>query len=168
MKKQEEIKTILDIALLYTVITSIFSLLNKLSTLIVPQGTFVERIRLFLQRNTLWIIVVITVIIILSIYIKKSNQKVSTNIADNSIVGLVTGAFVVLEGLFNLSSSLPLNILSVESFIQASQYIDVSLDGSVERMILQAVISNALSVVIILCQIILGIYLIKVYKKRMN
>lgn len=62
MGRQEKIATILGIALLYTVIISIFTLLQKINTAIFFQGTINNKIFWFLQRNTLWIIVVAAII----------------------------------------------------------------------------------------------------------
>lgn len=56
--------------------------------------------------------------------------------------------------------------MSVGSVFEAIKHVDVFLDGTKERIISQTVILNVLSIVIILCQIALGIYLIKKYKKR--
>jgi len=168
MKEQVEI-TILGIALIYTVITSIFSLLHKVNTLLIGTHEVLNiRIHLFFKRNTLWIIVVAAIIIILSIYVKKSNQKVSTLIAENPMIGMVVGVLVVLKGISDLACSLPINIISIESVFEAIRHIDVFLDGTKERMILQAVVTNAFSIVIIISQTILGVFLFKVYKKRMN
>lgn len=169
MKEKEEIKTILGIALVYTVITSIFSLLHKLNTLLIGSHEVLNiRIHLFLKRNTLWIIVIAAIITILSIYIEKSNQKVSILMAENPMIGIAVGVLLVLKGISDLASSLPVNIISIESVFEAIRHIDVFLDGTKERMILQAVVSNTFSILIILSQTILGIFLIKVYKKRMN
>ena len=168
MKEQVEIKTIFGIALIYSVITSIFSLLHKVNALLIGSHEVLNiRIHLFFQRNTLWIIVV-AAIIILSIYVKKSNQKMSTLMAENPMIGMVVGVLVVLKGVSDLASSLPINIISIESVFEAIRHIDVFLDGTKERMILQAVVTNAFSIVIIISQTILGVFLFKVYKKRMN
>ena len=75
MSKREQITTIVAIAFLYTVITSIFSILHRLSTLIVAQGTLYNRIFWFLQRNTLWILVVTAIIIIILTIYKKNKPK---------------------------------------------------------------------------------------------
>ena len=168
MVRQEKITTILGIALLYTVIISTSTLLQKMNAAIFYQGAINNKIFWFLQLNTPWIIVIVVIIFILAFYIKKSNQNMGTIIADNPIVGLATGVLVVLEAISNLASSLPNNILSVRLVIEATQDIGVNLDGSVERMVLQTAITNALSIVIILCKIVFGIYLIKIHKKRMN
>ncbi|HHV97594.1 MAG TPA: hypothetical protein GXX37_14225 [Clostridiaceae bacterium] len=169
MKEQEEIKTIFGIALIYTVITSIFSLLHKVNTLLIGSHEVLNiRIHLFFKKSTLWIIVVAAIIIILSLYVKKSNQKVSTLIAENPMIGMVVGVLVVLKGVSDLASSLPINIINIESVFEAIRHIDVFLDGTKEKMILQAVVTNAFSIVIIISQTILGVFLFKVYKKRMN
>lgn len=162
MEKHERINIVLSIALLYVIITSIFSFLSRLSVLIITQGSLDKRLSIFSQRNTLWIIVVTGIIIVFKIYIKTSKQKVCPNTLDNSIVRLVTGTLVALEGVINLSSLLPLNIMSVMSAFQASKH----MGGSAGGIIIQSVTSNVVSIAVILGQIFTGIYLAKIYSRK--
>lgn len=53
-------------ALLYTVIISISTLLQNINVAIFYHGTIDNKISWFLQRNTLWIIIMVAIIIILS------------------------------------------------------------------------------------------------------
>lgn len=168
MERQKKITTVLAMTLLYTAIISIFTLLQNIKTTFFFQGIINNKVFWFFQQNTLWIVVIAAIIFGLNLCIRKSNQKMGTIMANNPIVYLTTGLLVVLDGISSLASSLPHNILSVMSVMKTTQDIDVSLNGNAERMILQTVITNALSIVIILCQIILGLCLIKTYKKRMK
>lgn len=161
MEKHEEVKTILGIALLYTIITSMLSLLSRL-TIFITQDGFKNATNLFLQRNALWIIVVAGIIIILRMYTKKLNQKFYSDILQNRIIRLITGALIIFEGLINLSSLLPICIMSVKLSIQVSQQVGTSM----EEIITKSITSNIISVVIILAQILVGIYLIKFYEKK--
>ena len=169
MKKQAEIKKVLGIAWLYTIITGIFTLLHNINALLIGSHQVLNiAIHDFLKRNTLWIVVTTATIIILYTYIKKSNQDVRSLLSETPIIGIAVGVLVVLKGISDLASSLPLNIISIESVFEAIRRTDVFLDGTKEKMIMQAVITNALSIVLILSQIVLGIFLIKAYKKRIN
>jgi len=90
-------------------------------------------------------------------YIKKINS-----IIGNSIIRVTAGVLITLEGIISLSSLLPFNLMSTKSVIQASQVI-----GQNRQVILtKVVISNVISVVIILCQILIGVYLVKFYKNK--
>jgi|LSQX01.2.fsa_nt_gb hypothetical protein len=166
MDRQEKITTILEIALRYTVIVSIFDLLQRINTAIFFEGTIDNKIFWFLQRNTLWIIVVAVIILALVLSVKKRIRNIGTNIPDNPIIGLATGIMIVLEGISNLASTLPINIMSVEAVFEAIRRVDVFLDGTKERMVSQIIMVNVFSIVVILCQIVLGIYLFRVSKKK--
>jgi hypothetical protein len=163
MEKHEEVKTILGIALLYTIVTSILSFLSRLNAFLMQDG-FEKATNLFLQRNALWIIVVTGVIIILSVYTKKLKQKFYSDVLQNRIIRLTTGVLIALEGLINLSSILPICIMSVNLSIQVSQQAGESMEG----IITKSIMSNAISVIIIIFQILIGIYLVKFYEKKTN
>lgn len=163
MEKQEQIKTVSGIVLLYTIIISIFSFIDRLSTMMFLQSNLNLRINSFLQRNTLWIVVVAIIIIILTMYIKKLNQGVYFNVINNSVIRVTAGALAILEGIISSSSLLPLSIMSIKSAIQTMQVIQQN-----GQMITKVVISNVISVVIILCQILFGIYLVKFHRTRTN
>lgn len=167
MEKHGDIITVLSVALLYTIITSIFSLVDRIVTAMLLQGSFDKRIDSFFQRNTLWIIVTAGIIVILTLYIKKLNQEVHYSMISNPIIRITVGTLAALEGILSLSSLLPINIMSIRSNIQVSKYIDYV--GQNNQVALTKVyISNVISVVIILCQIFTGVYLAKFYKSKTN
>lgn len=161
MEKHEEVKNILGITLLYTIVTGILSFLSRLNVFL-TRDNFGKVANLFLRRNGLWIIVVAGIIIILSVYTKKLNQKFFSDILQNRSIRLIAGVLIALEGLINLSSLLPICIMSVRSSIQVSQQLGESMEGIITKTIL----SNVISVVVILFQILVGIYLVKFYKKK--
>lgn len=157
MEKNEQINTVLGSALLFTIITSTFSLPNKLSTLILTKSGF----NTFINRDCLWLMVVLVIIIGLIMYIKKSNQK-GLAILQNENIRLTTGVLVALQGLIELSSSLPMYIGS----IQASLQIPHSVGKDIEVMSSKTILIDIISVVVIICQILYGVYFTKYYKKR--
>lgn len=168
MEKNGDVKTVLSVALLYTIITSIFSFINRIATAILLQRNFDKRNDSFFQRNTLWIIVTAGIIIILTIYIKKSNQEAHYSMISNPIIRITAGTLAALEGILSLSSSLPINIMSIRSDIQASKLLEQNGQIALTKVIMLNVISNVISVVIILCQIFTGVYLAKFYKNKTN
>lgn len=159
MEKHGEFKTILGIALLYTIITSILSFISRLSAIIID-----KRFNLFLQENALFIVVTAVIIIILFTYLKKLNQGTPFNIMNDSTVRVTAGMLVAIDGIITLSRALPNIIMSIKSNIQVSQ-----TSGEYGQMILtKASIVTVISIVIILFQILFGIYLAKFYKSKMS
>ena len=159
MEKQEKIKTILGIALLYTIITSILSFIDRLSAIIID-----KRFNLFLQENALFIVVAVVIIIILFTYLKKLNQGAPFSIIGDSTVRVTAGILVAIDGIITLSRALPNIIMSIKNNIQVSQ-----ASGEYGQMILiNGSIVTVISVVIILFQILVGIYLAKFYKSKMS
>lgn len=163
MDQYENTATAIGIALLYIIITSSFSFINKLTLFIVNLGAFKRAFSVFWQINALWILVVLAIIIILSAYSKKINLNFYTDVMGNKKICFISGVLVALEGLVNLSSLLPAYISSSRLSIQTSQLVTGSMANAPAKSI---IISNVVSVVIILCQIILGIYLAKFNKER--
>jgi hypothetical protein len=160
MGKQEQIKTILGISLLYTIITSIFSFLNKLNTAIFSQDDLDVKIRFFLQDYLLWMVIVAAIIIVLIMYAKRLNQGVSFDVLSDSLVRITASTLVILDGIIHLSGIIPLYVMSVQSTIQASHMMQQNL----QRMLTQVIVSDVISVLLILCQVFVGIYLIRFYK----
>jgi hypothetical protein len=163
---QEKKTTILGIALLYTAITSIFVLLQKINTAIFANET--TRLYWFLRRNSLWIITIAVIAFLNSIKLKESGQKLHSILEENPIIGSATGVLVVLKSISDLANTVPASIISIQSVFDAIKYIDVFLDGTKERMIFKAFLTNSLSIAIILCQIAVGISLMKIFQKRLD
>lgn len=161
MEKNEEIKTILGIALLYSTITGILSLLNRLAIFIL-QGSYGDTIKFFIQKNALWFIVVIGTIFILSLYIRKLTPKFLPYIIQDKVICLVTGILVIIEGLINFSIILPIFIISMQTSIQTLNIMGESINGLISKTI----ISNGIPLFFYILQMVLGIYIIKFYKGK--
>lgn len=162
MEKHGQVNTILWIALLFTIITSIFSLPNRLSVLIVTNAG--NGLSKFITTNILWIIVVVAIIVVLIVNIKKSEQTSFLMILQNGSIRVGTGILVALQGLINLSSTLPTYIMSIQQLYKIPQ----SVDANMKKVIMITVIIDVISVVMILCQTFLGFYLANCYKKKIN
>ncbi len=165
METHESYATAIGIALLYTIFTSLFSLLNRLTLFMVPQSGFISTLNLFFLKNALWIIVVAAIIILLSSYLKKMNLNFNDHIIKNNKICLISGTLIAIEGLINLSSLLPAYISSSKLSIQTSQLVTGAMTNSPAKYI---VISNIISIFIILLQIITGIYLARFYKGKVR
>jgi hypothetical protein len=160
MEKHGHVNAILWIALLFTVITSVVSLINRLSVLILSHGEIV--LSNFIKMNILWIIVVVAIIITLVLNIKNSEQPGFLDILQNENIRITTGILVALQGLISLSNALPNYIMSIQTLYRYKLPPSVDL----EILIRKPIIIDVISLVIILCQISLGVYLAKCYKKR--
>lgn len=169
MKEQEEIKTVFGIALIYTVITSIFSFLNNINTLLIGAHEIPNlRIYYFIRKSTLWVIFVAAIIIILIKNLKKSNQKVSTLMSDNPMIVLAAGVLVVIKGVSDLARAIPNGIVNMEirlNSLRGTIYLVPEYRG---RDILKAAVTNTVPAVLALFLTISGIILIKVCKKRIT
>lgn len=162
MEKQERVKAILGISLLYIIVTSIFSFINKVCTFMFSQNDFSVKIRSFLQSYALWIVVVVAVIIILSLWLKKLNQGIHFNLLDDLFIRTATGALLIVGGIVSLAGTLPIYATSIQAAIQTSRMIQT--DG--QRILREVIVSDVISVLAFLCQVFLGIYLIKSHKEK--
>lgn len=165
MEKHEQINTVLGIALLFTIITSIFSLPKSFITLILlTNGGLKNAINIFIQNNILFIIVMVLIIISLIVYIKKSNEIGYLVILRNENVRLITGVLVALQGVMELSSLLPTYIMTIQPLLKMPH----SPGDNIEVLSRRIITVDVVSVAIILCQVFVGVYLAKYYKKKIN
>lgn len=159
MEKHGQVNAILWIALLFTVITSVFSLPNRLSILLIKTNGE-SGLSNFIYNNILWIIIVVAIIITLVLKIKKTEEPVLLDILKNENIRITTGLLVALHGLIGLSSVLPNYILSFRTIYNLPQSVGL------EILIRRALIVDVILIVMFLCQISFGVYLAKYYKKR--
>ena len=165
MEQHNEIKTALGIALLFTIITSIFALPNKLSALQITNDGFITSIDRFININLLWIIVVAIIIILLIIYFKKTNQNIHLEVFQNQHVCLVTGVLVSLQGLVTFAGVFPTYIMSIQTAFKMT-----NLDGNsiAIAMVRNTIIIDIVSMIAIICQIIFGVYLVMHNRKNIK
>lgn len=154
MEKNEQMKTVLGIALLYTIITGAFSFINRLM--------FDANLRIFLNRDALWLVTVAVIIFILITNIKKLNQGIYFNVLNDSTTRVAAGILVILEAIIVLSSSLPMWTISMISVIKSSKMVQ----QNDTMTIIIVLFTNIIQIVILLCQIFVGVYLLKFYKSK--
>ena len=161
----EEIrKTVIGIALLYNSITGFLSLISKMLVFIV-QGNYKITLFPFLQRNTFWVIVVLGIIIILSIYTNKLGQKYF-DILQNKFICLITGILVTIQGLISFSSDVPISIISIQTTVNAYNRALLHSRINLEKFPLTIILANTIPIVIILFQIFSGVYFVKINSKK--
>lgn len=164
IENHDEIKkNIIGIALLYNIITGILSLPRRLDVFII-KGYYKTTIIFFLQRNALWIIVVIGVIIILSVYKNKLHQNFFIDILQNRNICIITGVLVIIEGLISFSSYLPYSIISIQTTLQLYHV----LQQAGESVEITSIVKLIIPEVFISLQIFLGVYLVKFNKRKNN
>jgi hypothetical protein len=163
MEKHEQINIALGVALLYIIITTIISLPNDFVLFnILPNRIHSSTVNLIIRNNILYIITAPTIIISLIIYLKKSNQRGLLEVLRNENVRLITGILLALHGLVDLSKILLTCINIVKVFLN----VVTPTGDNAEVFIKQNVVPYAVSLVIILLQIFIGIYLAKCYKRK--
>ena len=156
MDKNEQMKTVLGIALLYTIITGAFSFITKLM--------FDANLRIFLNRDALWLVTVAVIIIILTTNIKKLNQGIYFNVLNDSTIRIAAGILVILQAIIILSSYLPMWTTGIISTIQS-----LKMTQQNDLMTLKIeLFTDIIQIVIQLCQIFVGVYLLKFYKNKTN
>lgn len=161
MEKRERIKSILGICLLYIIVTSIFFFINKACSIIIFQGAPDFKIHSFLQGNALWIVAVATIIVVLTLYLKKLNQGTYFSLLGNSFVRVTAGALAMFDGIIHLASTIPLYVTSIQSSIQSSQMVQQNM----QRALTGVIITDVISVFLLLCQVFAGIFLIRFHHK---
>ncbi|WP_411676205.1 hypothetical protein [Caproicibacter sp.] len=161
MEKQERVKAILGISLLYIIVTSIFSLINKICSILISQNVAGVKIRSFLYGNLLWVMTAAIIIIALILYLKKLNEGLHS-LLENSLIRITAGLLVALEGIIRLSIAIPLYVASIQSAIQTSHM----MQQSMQRMLTEVISLDVVSVLIFICQIFAGFYLIKFHKNK--
>jgi len=142
-------ESVIGIAFLYTFITFIFSLVEKLSQAIISCNSLDEY---FLLRFATYV----TILLVLYILNKKQSQSFVA-IFNNNTIRKATGVLVLIEGLISLS-------IKINSVIDT-----IWLRGIIRDDVLHFVQSITLSIVgfiIIAIQILLGIYLLRSNKEK--
>lgn len=150
---EKEVKVVLGIAFLGTIMSGSFSLLDRL-TVIFLGNSLVQGLGIFCARSSLWFIIVVGIIVILYNLNKKHNQRLSDMLQDKTI-SVTSGVLVGISGLIHLSSYLPV-ILSIISSLK------ILRSGALIRNI----IINSVCFLIDLCQILFGVYMLKYFKSK--
>ena len=160
MKFDKELRMPLQIALLFVVFTSIFTLLENLSSF-VSMGVNKESTVYFFKRNTIWFIVVLLIILGLSIYLKKVDGKYNPFLIFNRTIRSTLGLLLAFESLVIISSRASLFLLT----IQANQPVAPALKESYIRSILA---SYVIPIILNLVKLSLGLYMVLQKNKVSN
>lgn len=162
MEHNEKLKITIGVSLLFIIITSAFSLVSRLVAPIVMKGMMAYNLQSFLFKNIIWLIIAAAIIIILTSCTKKLGIQSYSDLIKDTLIRKTTGFLIMLEGLIDLSNLIPTCVSSIISSTQASHLMGANTNGITARIIT----SDIISIIIILCQIFLGIWLIKLYKEK--
>lgn len=152
MNFDKEMKIPLQIASLFVVFTSVFTLLGNLASF-VSMGVTKDSIVYFLKSNGLWVIVVILIILGLSFYLKRVDGKYNPFFILNRTIRSTLGLLLAFEGLVILSSRIPALLL----YIQANHQTASTFREAYIRSILA---SFVIPMTINLVKILLGLYFV--------
>ncbi len=152
MTFDKEIKIPLQIALLFVVFTSVFTLLENLSSF-VTMGVNKDSLLLFFKSNILWFIVVILILLGISFYLKKIDVKYNSFLILNRTIWSTLGFLLVLEGLIIISSRAPILLLTIQSNHQVA--------ASIKEAYIRSILASfVIPMIINLVKILLGLYFI--------
>ena len=160
MKYGKELNQALKILLVFTVVTSIFSLLQKLIPVIFVRFNSNENKNL-MEVNLIWFIVMLLIIVGLCMYIAKLDGKFNLAFIHDPMIRLTSGLLIMFEGIFNLSTTIPTAFLNIISFHQFTSEIANAMSISRKTLLALYVIPS----LIILLQLLLGLYLV-LHNKR--
>lgn len=153
-------KTVLGIAFLSTLISVVFNFLSRLSEIFTNVNLHNGLIQ-FCWRSSLWVVISAGAIIVLYILNKKAEQSIRAML-DDTIIRRTSGILVVIDVLIKLAGILFIVFMSIKSAMELPK--QSGLD--VHRILVNSVVSNTISLIIIVIQIIFGVYMLKYYKKR--
>lgn len=152
MNFDKEMKIPLQIASLFVVFTSVFTLLGNLGSFL-SMGVTKDSIVHFFESNILWFIVVILIILGLSLYLKKVDGKYNPFLIPNRTIRSTLGLLLAFEGLVMLSSRAPALLLYIQANHQtASAFKEAYIRGILASFVIPMTIN--------LVKILLGLYFV--------
>lgn len=162
MEKQDRTKTILGICLLSVLITGTVSLIQKIGSFFLSSNAAVVKASSFWQEDLLWIAAIAAIIIFLSLLLKKLNGGIRFRLLGDPLIRVTGGLLAILDGILNLSDSVPVYVSSIQNTIQTSQM----MGASMHRMATEFIVYDVVSILLFVCQIAVGIYLAKFYREK--
>lgn len=146
--------------LLYTVISSVFTLISKLVNVFFMNNGF----EYFAEMDLTWVIMAAVLIVIMSLYIKKNKTKYR-DLFKNPMLLFIVGLILIIEGVLSLSNSISMDIISTRSAIAALNSMG-SAESTSKLVVVKMLVSFAISIIITLLQIITGIIILSFGNKE--
>jgi hypothetical protein len=154
---KDETKSIFGIACLYTTITVLFALLGRLEA-VFSADSLLEGLKHFIGSDMLWLMV--AGITIYALYSLNARQKRGyAAMLNDSAIRKTTGVLLAITGLFNFASSCPALVETIASF-RSFEAMSISTDS-----LIRASVTEAVGLMIDICQTIFGIYLLRFKNK---
>ncbi|MBP1754929.1 MAG: hypothetical protein H6Q59_1327 [Firmicutes bacterium] len=163
MSIKNEINQASKIALIFTTITGIFTLLGKLITILPLLDDINSRRNYnnFFKVNSVWLIILLLIIICLCLYIRVFDGEFNLTFICNPMIRITAGLLIIIEGIFGLSTKVPTLIVNIQTFHQAVLMVGDKLDD----MISKSLTFDALEILLFLLQTVVGLILV-LYKKK--
>lgn len=153
MRFGKELNQALKIILVFAVITSVFKLIDRLSTFIVAINR--NGFKNFIEVYLIWFIAMILIIVSIFMYLKKTEGDFNLTFIHNPMIRLTSGLLIIFIGIFNLSISVPAALAGIKAiyqFTSGSEYTGTSRETFL--------ISNAIPSLLNLLQVLLGLYFV--------
>jgi hypothetical protein len=160
MDRQEGLKNLVGIVWLYVLITGVFSFLNRMVSYIV-QGISGKSINSFLLMNGLWIVAVLLILFFSGRMYRKLGGRLPAGMAESPLQLIGVGLLVLINGIISLSNILPTYVISGIQLFQTLP----QMDGNGEAIYTRSILAHAVSTLLMLCQILTGVYLLYRGKK---
>ena len=163
MVKDDQMKIILGVSILFFSITNVFSLFNRIVQYFFTVNNLNNNLILFFESNLLWIIFFVLIVTMLIVfYNKKIKTKIYPEIFKNPVITSTTGLLLSLDGLFNISYTLPKIIINIRSVFKPSSMLVDNYSNVVHKIL----VLDVFDLLMILCQIFIGIYLIAINNEK--
>lgn len=158
MIKSKEVKLAVEIAFLFTIVTGVLYITNFIGSIIIDGGF--KHIGSLLSYPNLRLIFIIDIIAVLAVIIKKYYKENLLIVAKKPIVLLISGLITGIQGIIS-ASIIPAYISTISSNIEM-----LKQHGEPDKSIItKMIISNSFSILMILIQITIAIFLILFYRK---
>lgn len=150
MKLSKDIKQASKIALMFVIVTSIFSLLDRLQDL-VPIGDESIGFKNFFKLNIGWLAVIILMIIGLCILIHKQDGKINMTLINEPAIRVVAGILISLDGLIKLSDKISVFLINTNMLNRVTSIAGEKIAGDI-------LVSDLIPIIAYVLQIATGLY----------
>ena len=151
----KERNLIFGTAFLFVVITSGFSLITRLCSVMLFESIS-RGFQAFLRKDMVWLVIVIGVVSFFVFYFSKKRISVKQHLLSDKLILFSSGILVLMDGILSLSSSVPIRIMS----LQSARTVIKQADNIAQSFLIENLLSNIVPIFIMLVQIGLGVIMI--------
>ena len=148
-------KTVLGIALLFTLVTGVFFLLTQLPNILFYLDN--SQVKELFDFTLIWII--LAVCMTLTLYILNRKQGLSLKDAfQNNIIRKTTGILTITNGLLHLPTVITVLISDLQ-WLEEDNY-------EFDKLCITPIVAYSVILLVIICQILFGLYLLRCHKQN--